>query len=49
MTEHADRAVAAAEQIMQKGHTELIGVLGPGLKALTYAVLDLATAVRERA
>jgi hypothetical protein len=45
MSEYAERAVQAAENINTRLSSDI--TVG-GIKALTYAILDLAEALRER-
>ncbi len=51
MSEYADRAIEAAEQGTTHEHRISIEtkVAIAGVKAITYALLDLASAIREHA
>lgn len=51
MTPYEAKAVEAAEHTRVTGQSgaqsELLETIGPGLRGLTYALLDLAAAIRE--
>jgi hypothetical protein len=49
MSEYTQKAVEAIEHTRVAGNSyEMIEAVGPGMRAIAYALLDLADAIRER-
>jgi hypothetical protein len=49
VSEYAQKAVEAIEHTRVAGTTyQMIEAVGPGMRAIAYALLDLAAAIRDR-